>query len=157
MASAKSRASPLILSNTSCNFALGRKRLSPFRKGNVRFFALDSNQVDSAQVAWLEAQLLAVGEHHVAVALHSDAVVDITVAVLALVIARMTSYEAPDSAQNAGSVRLRPDQAAAPGAWAVSFADTDTLDALARTAKDNDYRLRDILQAIVASDEFHTK
>ncbi len=39
----------------------------------------------------------------------------------------------------------------------VSFADTDTLDALARTAKDNDYRLRDILQAIVASDEFHTK
>lgn len=39
----------------------------------------------------------------------------------------------------------------------VSFADADTLDALARAAKDNGFRLRDILQAIVATDEFHTK
>jgi len=39
----------------------------------------------------------------------------------------------------------------------VSFADADTLDALARKAKANRFRLRDILQAIVATDEFQTK
>jgi hypothetical protein len=39
----------------------------------------------------------------------------------------------------------------------VSFADADTLDALARKAKANGFRLRDILQAIVATDEFQTK
>jgi hypothetical protein len=39
----------------------------------------------------------------------------------------------------------------------VSFADADTLDTLASKAKDNGFRLRDILQAIVATDEFQTK
>ena len=39
----------------------------------------------------------------------------------------------------------------------ASFADADTLDRLAATARRDGYRLRDILQAIVATDEFQTK
>jgi hypothetical protein len=32
-----------------------------FKKGNVRFFALDSNYMDAKQLAWLEKQLQAPG------------------------------------------------------------------------------------------------
>jgi 3',5'-cyclic AMP phosphodiesterase CpdA len=42
-------------------FNMNGARYYAFRKGNVRFFALDSNRMDAAQIAWLEAQLRAAG------------------------------------------------------------------------------------------------
>ena len=38
-------------------FNMAGKRYYSFKKGNVRFFALDSNYVDPAQLAWLEPEL----------------------------------------------------------------------------------------------------
>ena len=38
-------------------FNMGGKRYYSFKKGNVRFFALDSNYMDRVQLAWLEAEL----------------------------------------------------------------------------------------------------
>lgn len=38
-------------------FNLGGERYRTFRKGNVRFFVLDSNYMDTDQVAWLEKEL----------------------------------------------------------------------------------------------------
>ena len=42
-------------------FNLGGKRYRTFRKGDVRFFALDSNYLDPEQLAWLEKELQASG------------------------------------------------------------------------------------------------
>ena len=42
-------------------FNLGGERYRTFRKQNVRFFALDSNYMDPAQVKWLEKELAASG------------------------------------------------------------------------------------------------
>jgi hypothetical protein len=39
----------------------------------------------------------------------------------------------------------------------VSFADGDTIDALCSHARSRNYGLRDIIEAIVATDEFQTK
>jgi hypothetical protein len=39
------------------NFNMGGQRYYAFSKGNVRFFALDSNYMDPQQLQWLEAQL----------------------------------------------------------------------------------------------------
>ena len=38
-------------------FHMGGQRYYSFKKGNVRFFALDSNYMDRAQLAWLEPEL----------------------------------------------------------------------------------------------------
>lgn len=38
-------------------FHMGGKQYYTFKKGNVRFFALDSNYMDPVQVAWLENEL----------------------------------------------------------------------------------------------------
>jgi calcineurin-like phosphoesterase family protein len=38
-------------------FNMAGKRYYSFKKGNVRFFALDSNYMDPVQLAWLEAEL----------------------------------------------------------------------------------------------------
>lgn len=38
-------------------FNMGGKQYYTFKKGNVRFFALDSNYMDPVQVAWLENEL----------------------------------------------------------------------------------------------------
>jgi len=38
-------------------FNMAGKRYYSFKKGNVRFFALDSNYMDPAQLAWLEPEL----------------------------------------------------------------------------------------------------
>ena len=38
-------------------FNMGGKQYYTFKKGNVRFFALDSNYMDPVQVAWLEKEL----------------------------------------------------------------------------------------------------
>lgn len=38
-------------------FNMGGQRYYTFKKGNARFFALDSNYMDPAQLQWLEAQL----------------------------------------------------------------------------------------------------
>lgn len=38
-------------------FNMSGKRYYSFKKGNVRFFALDSNYMDPAQLAWLEPEL----------------------------------------------------------------------------------------------------
>jgi predicted phosphodiesterase len=38
-------------------FNMAGKRYYSFKKGNVRFFALDSNYMDRAQLAWLEPEL----------------------------------------------------------------------------------------------------
>lgn len=38
-------------------FNMGGKKYYSFKKGNARFFALDSNYMDPAQVAWLEQEL----------------------------------------------------------------------------------------------------
>jgi Calcineurin-like phosphoesterase len=38
-------------------FNMSGKRYYSFKKGNVRFFALDSNYMDPVQLAWLEAEL----------------------------------------------------------------------------------------------------
>jgi predicted phosphodiesterase len=38
-------------------FNMGGKRYYSFKKGNVRFFVLDSNYLDPAQLAWLEPEL----------------------------------------------------------------------------------------------------
>lgn len=43
-------------------FHMGGERYHHFRKGNARFFALDSNYVDPAQLAWLERELAAADE-----------------------------------------------------------------------------------------------
>ncbi|MBY0493827.1 MAG: metallophosphoesterase [Cyanobacteria bacterium] len=42
-------------------FNLGGERYRTFRKGNARFFALDSNYMDPDQVRWLEKELQASG------------------------------------------------------------------------------------------------
>jgi hypothetical protein len=42
-------------------FNLGGQRYRTFKKGNVRFFVLDSNYLDPEQVAWLEKELAASG------------------------------------------------------------------------------------------------
>jgi predicted phosphodiesterase len=42
-------------------FNLGGERYRTFKKGNVRFFVLDSNYLDPDQVAWLEKELAASG------------------------------------------------------------------------------------------------
>jgi predicted phosphodiesterase len=42
-------------------FNLGGERYRTFKKGNVRFFVLDSNYMDPEQVAWLEKELAASG------------------------------------------------------------------------------------------------
>jgi predicted phosphodiesterase len=42
-------------------FNLGGQRYRTFKKGNVRFFVLDSNYMDPEQVAWLEKELAASG------------------------------------------------------------------------------------------------
>lgn len=42
-------------------FNLGGNRYRTFKKGNVRFFVLDSNYLDPEQVAWLEKELAASG------------------------------------------------------------------------------------------------
>jgi predicted phosphodiesterase len=42
-------------------FNMGGKRYYTFKKGNVRFFALDSNYMDPEQLAWLEKELEASG------------------------------------------------------------------------------------------------
>jgi predicted phosphodiesterase len=43
------------------NFNMNGDRYYTFKKGNARFFALDSNYMDKDQVAWLEKQLAASG------------------------------------------------------------------------------------------------
>jgi predicted phosphodiesterase len=42
-------------------FNLGGQRYRSFKKGNVRFFVLDSNYLDPEQIAWLEKELAASG------------------------------------------------------------------------------------------------
>lgn len=42
-------------------YNMGGKHYYSFKKGNVRFFALDSNYMDPTQVAWLEGELKASG------------------------------------------------------------------------------------------------
>ena len=42
-------------------FNMAGKRYYSFKKGNVRFFVLDSNYMDRAQLAWLELELKASG------------------------------------------------------------------------------------------------
>lgn len=42
-------------------FNMGGQRYYTFKKGNARFFSLDSNYVDPVQIAWLEKQLKASG------------------------------------------------------------------------------------------------
>ena len=42
-------------------YHMGGKQYYTFKKGNVRFFALDSNYMDPVQVAWLEKELKASG------------------------------------------------------------------------------------------------
>ena len=42
-------------------FNMGGKNYYTFRKGNARFFALDSNYMDAPQLAWLEQELKASG------------------------------------------------------------------------------------------------
>ena len=42
-------------------FNMTGKRYYSFKKGNVRFFALDSNYMDPVQLAWLEAELKSSG------------------------------------------------------------------------------------------------
>jgi predicted phosphodiesterase len=42
-------------------FNLGGQRYRTFKKGNVRFFVLDSNYLDPDQIAWLETELAASG------------------------------------------------------------------------------------------------
>jgi hypothetical protein len=42
-------------------YNMGGKQYYTFKKGNARFFALDSNYMDPAQVAWLEGELQASG------------------------------------------------------------------------------------------------
>jgi predicted phosphodiesterase len=42
-------------------YNMGGKQYYTFKKGNVRFFALDSNYMDPVQVAWLEKELKASG------------------------------------------------------------------------------------------------
>jgi predicted phosphodiesterase len=42
-------------------FNMAGKRYYSFKKGNVRFFALDSNYMDPVQLAWLESELKASG------------------------------------------------------------------------------------------------
>lgn len=42
-------------------YNLGGKRYRTFKKGNVRFFVLDSNYMDPEQVAWLKKELQASG------------------------------------------------------------------------------------------------
>ena len=42
-------------------FNLGGERYRTFKKGNVRFFVLDSNYLDPGQLTWLEQQLQASG------------------------------------------------------------------------------------------------
>jgi hypothetical protein len=42
-------------------YNMGGKHYYTFKKGNARFFALDSNYMDPAQVAWLETELKASG------------------------------------------------------------------------------------------------
>ena len=42
-------------------FNMAGKRYYSFKKGNVRFFALDSNYMDPAQLAWLEGELKSSG------------------------------------------------------------------------------------------------
>lgn len=42
-------------------FNLGGERYRTFRKGNVRFFVVDSNYLDASQTAWLEKELQASG------------------------------------------------------------------------------------------------
>ena len=42
-------------------YNMGGKQYYTYKKGNVRFFALDSNYMDPAQVAWLETELKASG------------------------------------------------------------------------------------------------
>ena len=42
-------------------FNLGGQRYRSFKKGNVRFFVLDSNYLDPEQLAWLEKELAASG------------------------------------------------------------------------------------------------
>lgn len=42
-------------------FNLGGQRYRTFKKGNVRFFVLDSNYLDPEQIAWLEKELAASG------------------------------------------------------------------------------------------------
>jgi predicted MPP superfamily phosphohydrolase len=42
-------------------FNMGGKRYYSFKKGNVRFFALDSNYMDPAELSWLEEELKSSG------------------------------------------------------------------------------------------------
>jgi predicted phosphodiesterase len=42
-------------------FNMGGQRYYTFKKGNARFFSLDSNYMDPAQIAWLEKELKASG------------------------------------------------------------------------------------------------
>ena len=42
-------------------FNLGGQRYRTFKKGNARFFVLDSNYLDPEQIAWLEKELAASG------------------------------------------------------------------------------------------------
>ena len=42
-------------------FSMGGERYRTFKKGNVRFFVLDSNYMDPEQVKWLEKELAASG------------------------------------------------------------------------------------------------
>ena len=42
-------------------YNMGGKHYYTFKKGNVRFFALDSNYMDPTQVAWLEGELKTAG------------------------------------------------------------------------------------------------
>ena len=42
-------------------FNMGGQRYYTFKKGNVRFFSLDSNYMDPVQIAWLEKELKASG------------------------------------------------------------------------------------------------
>lgn len=42
-------------------FNMGGQRYYTFKKGNARFFSLDSNYVDPVQIAWLEKELKASG------------------------------------------------------------------------------------------------
>ncbi len=42
-------------------FNMGGKRYYSFKKGNVRFFALDSTYMDPIEVAWLEQELMSSG------------------------------------------------------------------------------------------------
>jgi predicted phosphodiesterase len=43
------------------NFNMNGQRYYTFKKGNARFFALDSNYMDKDQIAWLEKELAASG------------------------------------------------------------------------------------------------